>query len=125
MVTCCISFFLSLVSFPLHLQKRLAQCASHQGGTSADGVSSRLGSQLRVNLDEIDGNEAAGLVDGLADVVTLTEGQAAAHGGAGAGSPHGVEGVDVEGQVDGGVGANVGEGHFHDAADTVAIVNLS
>lgn len=56
----------------------------------------------------------------LADVVTLSQSQAASDGSAGAGSPHGVEGVDVEGQVDGGVRADVGEGHLDNAADTVA-----
>ena len=56
----------------------------------------------------------------LGDVVAFPQGQAAAHGGAGAGRPLGIQGVDVEGEVDGGVVADVSEGHFHDSADTVS-----
>lgn len=86
-----------------------------------------LRSQRGVHLDEVDGDETARLVDALADVVALAEGQAAANGGPGAWRPHGVKSVDVEGEVYGGVGADVGEGHFHDAADAVAagLVNTS
>lgn len=58
----------------------------------------------------------------LGDVVAFAEGEAAADGGAGAGGPLGVEGVDVEGEVDGGVGADVAEGEVHDAADAVPVV---
>lgn len=56
----------------------------------------------------------------LADEVALAQGQAAAHGGAGAGRPLGVQAVDVEGEMDGRVVADVGEGHFDNAADTVS-----
>lgn len=56
----------------------------------------------------------------FANIVALAESQTAAHGSASAGGPHGVEGVDVEGQVDWGVGTNVGKSHLDDAADTVA-----
>lgn len=59
-------------------------------------------------------------MDALGDVVALAEGEPAADGGARGGGPHGVEGVDVERQVDRGVVADVGEGHLHDAADAVA-----
>ena len=57
----------------------------------------------------------------LGNVVALAERQAAADGGAGGGGPLGVEGVDVEGEVDGGVGADVGEGELHDAPDAVPV----
>lgn len=57
----------------------------------------------------------------LGDEVALAQGEAAAHGGAGARCPLGVERVDVEGEVDGGVGADVGECHFHDLADAVSV----
>lgn len=63
-------------------------------------------------------------MDRLADEVALAEGEAAADGGAGAGSPLGVEGIDVKGQVDGGVVADVGEGHLHDATNSVPIMSL-
>lgn len=105
-----------------YLQKSLAEGAAHKGAAGADSFLGALlgGGQAGVDLDQVNGDEVAGGVDRLADVVTLTQGQAAADGGAGAGSPHGVEGIDVKGQVDGGVGANVSEGHFDDAANAVA-----
>mgnify|MGYP005988308413 CR=1 FL=1 len=81
--------------------------------------SSLGGGQAGVNLDQVNGNEAAGLVDRLADEVTLTQSQTTTDGGTGTGSPHGVEGVDVEGQVDGSVGTDVSEGHLDNAANTV------
>lgn len=77
--------------------------------------------QLGVHLDQVDGDEVAGLVHAFADEVTLAESQAAADGCAGARSPHGVEGIDVEGKVDGSVVANVSEGHLDDAANTVTM----
>lgn len=57
----------------------------------------------------------------LADVVSLAEGQSAAYRSARARRPHGVECIDIEREVDGGIGANVGEGHFDDAADAVSM----
>lgn len=106
------------------LQEGLTKGAPHQGAAGTDSVllSLRAIGELGVHLDQVDGHEVAGLVNGLADVVTLAEGKATSDGSAGAGSPHGVEGVDVEGQVDGGVVANVGEGHLDDAANAVAVV---
>jgi hypothetical protein len=77
--------------------------------------------QLGVHLDQVDGDEVACLVHAFADEVTLAESEATADGCAGAGSPHGVEGIDVEGEVDGGVVANVSEGHLDDAANTVTV----
>ncbi|KFZ03956.1 hypothetical protein V501_09274, partial [Pseudogymnoascus sp. VKM F-4519 (FW-2642)] len=72
--------------------------------------------------DGADGvDEATSLVHALGDVVALAKGEAAADGGPGAGRPLGVEGVDIEGEVDGGVVADVGEGHFHDFADAVSV----
>ncbi|KFY53514.1 hypothetical protein V496_07524, partial [Pseudogymnoascus sp. VKM F-4515 (FW-2607)] len=68
-----------------------------------------------------DGQGGATLVHALGDEVALAQGEAAAHGGAGARCPLGVERVDVEGEVDGGVGADVGECHFHDLADAVSV----
>lgn len=81
-------------------------------------------SQAGVDLDQVDGDEVAGLVNGLADVVTLAQGQAATDGGAGGSSPGRVESVNVEGQVNGGVGTDVGKGHLDDAANTVAADNV-
>lgn len=59
-------------------------------------------------------------MDSFADVVTFAKGKAATDGSTGAGSPHGIKGIDIEGQVDGGVGTNVGEGHFDNATNAVA-----
>jgi len=57
----------------------------------------------------------------LGDIIALAERQAAADGGAGAGGPLRIQGVDVEGEVDGGVGADVAEGEGHDVADAVSV----
>nr|POE93675.1 hypothetical protein CFP56_19687 [Quercus suber] len=103
------------------LQQRVAQRAAHNRHASAHRVRGAALLQAGVDLDEVEGDEAAGAVDALGDEVALAQGQAAADGGAGGGGPHGVEGVDVEGEVDGGVGADPGEGHVHDAADAVAV----
>lgn len=104
------------------LQQRLAQGAAHKRAAGADRLlgTGLGGRQAGVDLDQVNGHQVASAVDGLADVVTLTEGQTTTDGSASAGSPHGVEGIDVERQVDGGVVANVGKGHLHDAANTVA-----
>lgn len=102
------------------LQKRIPQRAPHQAQASADRLGGAAGLQAGVDLDEVHGDEAAGLVDALGDVVALAEGEAAADGGAGAGGPLGVEGVDVEGEVDGRVGAEVAERELHDGADAVS-----
>lgn len=61
----------------------------------------------------------------LADEIALAQREAASHGGAGAGGPLRIQGVDVEGEMDGGVVANMGEGHFDDAADSVSILSVS
>lgn len=76
-------------------------------------------SQVRVHLDQVNGNEVARLVYALTDKVAFTESETAADGCAGAGSPHGVEGIDIKGQVDGSVVTDVSKGHLDDAANTV------
>jgi hypothetical protein len=78
-------------------------------------------SQVRVNLDQVNGNKVTRLVYALADEVTFTESKTAADGCTGAGSPHGVEGINIEGQMDGCVVADVSEGHLDDAANTVTV----
>lgn len=102
------------------LQKRIPQRAPHQAQPSTDRLGGAHGLQARIDLDEVHGDEAAGLVHALGDVVALAEGEAAADGGAGAGGPLGVEGVDVEGEVDGRVGAEVAERERHNGADAVS-----
>ncbi|KAL2291477.1 hypothetical protein FJTKL_12869 [Diaporthe vaccinii] len=77
--------------------------------------------QAGVDLHQVHGDQVARLVDALSDVVTLTQCQAAADGSACAGSPLGVKGVDVKAEVDGGVVANVGERHLHNAADAMSV----
>lgn len=77
--------------------------------------------QARVDLDQVNGHQAARLVHALADEVALSQGQAPAHRRSRARSPHGVEGVHVKGQVDRGVVANVCERHLDDAADSVPV----
>lgn len=80
--------------------------------------------ELRVHLDEVNGDKVSCLVHALADEISLAESQTAADGCAGAGCPHGVEGIDVKGQMDGGVVSDVSEGHLDNAADTMS-VNVS
>lgn len=79
------------------------------------------GHQAGVDLHQVHGDQVARLVHTLSDVVTLAQGQTAADRGARAGSPLRVEGVDIKAEVDGGVIANVGEGHLHDAADAMSV----
>lgn len=118
-----VSFFFYHIVPNRNLQQSLAESAAHNRAAGTDGLQSAClsGGESRVNLDKIDGDQVARLVDALADVVALAESKATADGGAGAGSPGRVEGVNVEGQMDGGVGTNVGKGHLHDTANAVAV----
>lgn len=113
-------------SLRIPLQQGLAEGAAHDRAARVDGLAgtSLGGSQAGVDLDQVDGDEVAGLVNRLADVVALAQGQTTTDGGAGGSSPGRVEGVNVEGQVDGGVGTDVGKGHLDDAANTVAADNV-
>lgn len=74
---------------------------------------------LGVHLHQVHRHQATRVVQRLANVVALAEREPPAHGRAGRGRPHGVQGVDVEGEVDGGVGADVFRCHLDDAADAV------
>lgn len=110
---------------PIRLQQTLAQCTTHQTATSAHRVASAniclAGNEFRVHLDKVHGDQVACLVDALGNVVALAQRQTTTNGCAGGGGPHGVKSVDIKGQVDGRVVANVGKGHFHNAANSVAI----
>ena len=55
------------------------------------------------------------------NVVALAQRQTASNRSAGARGPLRIECVNVEGEVDGGVGANVGECKLHDTADAVTV----
>lgn len=81
------------------LQQTLAKSTPYEGATRTYGFMCAqvdLWRQAGVNFDEIHGNEAAGLVDALADVVALTQRQATAHRCARGRRPHGVESIDVK-----------------------------
>lgn len=106
------------------LEQGVAQGAADERAARADGLAGAHRGQAGVDLDQVHGDQVAGGVDALGDEVALAQGQAAADGRAGAGRPLGVEGVDVEGQMDRGVVADVGEGHLDDAADAVAAGQL-
>lgn len=81
-----------------------------------------MGLKARVDLDQVQGNKTAGLVDAFSDEVSLTQSQTTTNGSAGAGCPHGVERVNVEGQVDGSVATDPTKSHVHDLANTVSIM---
>jgi hypothetical protein len=70
------------VDSSVSLQKSLAHGAANQGAADGDGLEDGMVIlEGRVNLHQVHGDEAAGLVDGLADVVTLTESKSAADRG--------------------------------------------
>lgn len=75
--------------------------------------------QGRVDLDKIDSDKTSRLVHTLADEVALTESETAADRGSRGRRERGIERIDVERKVDGGVVADVAEGHLHDATDAV------
>lgn len=100
-------------------QQRVSQRAANQRAAGADRLRGTDRIQAGVDLDQIHGNQVTRLVHALADEVTLAEGQTATHGRACAGRPLGVQGVDVKGQMDGRVVADVSERHVHHLADTV------
>ena len=100
-------------------QQRVAERALDQRAAGPHRLLRAGRLQARVDLDQVHGHQAARLGHALADVVALAQRQAAAHGRAGAGRPLRIQRVDVEGQVDGRVGADVAERHLHDAADAV------
>lgn len=82
-------------------------------------------SQVGVHLDQVNSNEVARLVHALADKVTLSESKTASDGCTGAGSPHGVKSIDIEGQVNGSVVTDVSESHLDDTANAVTVSEKS
>lgn len=123
----CTALAVSATPFPRRLphtsQQALAERAPHERAAGPHRVISGavdLGRQRGVDLDQVDGDEAAGLVHALADEVALAQRQPASNRRARGRRPHGVERVDVERQVDGRVGADVRERHVHDAPDAVS-----
>ena len=128
----CITVYRCLVSAtpsaPPPSQQALAKRAAHERAAGPDRVISGavdLGRELGVDLDEVDGDEAARLVHALADEVALAQRQPAPNRRARRRRPHGVERVHVERQVDGRVAADVRQRHVHDAPDAVSVVSLS
>lgn len=70
------------VDSSVSLQKSLAHGAADQGAADGDGLEDGMVVlEGRVDLHQVHGDEAASLVDGLADVVTLAESKSAADGG--------------------------------------------
>lgn len=82
------------------------------------------GHQAGVDLHQVHSDQVARLVHTLSNVVTLAQCQTTSDGGACAGSPLWVKCVDVKAKVDGGVVADVGEGHLHDAADAMSVYQV-
>lgn len=107
------------------LQQALAQCTPDQAAPRAHRLAGArvvlACHQAGVDLHQVHGDQVARLVHALGDVVTLAQRQAAADGGACAGGPLRVEGIDVKAEVDWGVVADVGEGHLHNATDAVSV----
>jgi hypothetical protein len=75
--------------------------------------------QTRVDFDQVDSYQAAGLMYALADKVTLPQRQTAANRCSRARRPHRVERIDVKGQVNRGIVADMCERHFDDTPDSV------
>ena len=108
-----------------------ARIVSAAPTASSDGLTStyfttrrshqpRTSSHARVLTYQVHSDQTARLMHTLGDIIALAQRQAAADGGACAGRPLRIQAVDVEGQVDGRVGADVPERHFHHAADAVS-----
>lgn len=108
------------------LEESLTHRAADQGASDGDSlVDSLVILERGVDLHQVHGDQAAGLMDSLADVVALTEVEASTDGGTGRGSDSRVEGIDIEAQVDGAraVRRNMLDGHLDDLGDAV-LVNL-
>lgn len=105
----------------ISLQKSITERTSYQRASGANGLGGTYGFQARVHLDQVHGHQVARLVHALADEVTLTQGQSSTDGGASAGGPLGVQRIDVKGEVNGSVVANVGQGHLDNTANSVAV----
>lgn len=107
------------------LQQALTKRATHQRASRTDSLvgAKVINSWLKgwVDLDQVHGDEATGLVDALSDEVPLSQGETATNWSTGGWCDNWVKSVDVEGEVDWGVGADVGECHLHNASDTVSV----
>lgn len=101
------------------LQKGITKSATNDRVTSTDGIAGAYFIKAGVDLNKVERNERAGLCNALGDEVSLTKRQTTSDGGTGAGGPHGVEGVDIEGQVDGCIAADPGQRHVHDLANAM------
>lgn len=108
------------------LEESLADGTADEGASDGDGLEDGMVIlERRVDLHQVHGDESTGLVDGLADVVTLTESETSTDRGTGGGGDGGVKGIDVEAEVDGAgaAGGDVLDGHLDDLGNTV-LVNL-
>lgn len=107
------------------LQQALTKRTTNQRASRADSLvgTKVVDSWLEswVDLNQVHGDEAASLVDALGDEVSLSQGKTSADWGTGGRSDDRVESVDIEGEVDWGVGADVGECHLHNASDAVPV----
>jgi len=75
---------------------------------------------MGVNLHQVHRDQLSRFVHTFGDEVAFAQSQAAADRGTGADDEGGVEGVDVEGEVDWGFGTEVGEGGGHYVSDAVS-----
>jgi hypothetical protein len=103
------------------LHNHLQQCLSQS--TSRDATANPQGFKLfdvGINLHEIHSDKLASLMHTLSNEVSFSKCQAAADGRASTEDKGRVESVDVEGEVDWCIGAEVGESLVHYFADAVA-----
>lgn len=106
---------------PRASQQGVAQRTPDQTTACPDGLTCAPLLQTGIDLDQIHGDQLAGLMHTLCDIVPFSEGQTSAHGRARRWRPLRIQRVDVKGEMDRRIRPDVTEGHFHDAADTVAI----
>jgi hypothetical protein len=106
----------------LSLQKRITKRTTNNRNTGADRVTSTLGIQTGVYLDKIQRDELPSFGNALGDEVTLTQSQPTAYWSTGARCPHGIQSVDVEGEMNGRIASDPTQCHIHDFANAMPIV---
>jgi hypothetical protein len=103
------------------LQKRISERAPHDRKSSTNGIARALLVQARVHFDQIQGDQRSSFRNALADEVTLAESQSTSYSRSCAGRVHGVQRVNVEGQMDGCIAADPAQSHVHDLSNAMPI----
>jgi hypothetical protein len=124
------------ILMPLHamprqikLKQGLTQRTPHQRTTGpdcllcSDIINARL--QCWIDLHQIHCDKTSALVNALCNEVSFSQCQASSNRCPSARSPHWIQRVDIEGEVNRRIVANVTKSHFHDSADTVSRIKLS